>query len=72
MNRTRVMAAVVVACSGRRRHPLRPRPSCSRRQKSSGKPEDLNPRGQWLLAEKGKTKSPDVKADWLKNYPGGD
>ncbi len=36
------------------------------------KPEDLNARGKWLLAEKDKTKSPDVKVEWLKNYPGGD
>jgi hypothetical protein len=32
---------------------------------------DLNERGQWLVAEKTKQNAPDVKADWLKNYPGG-
>jgi hypothetical protein len=41
-------------------------------KKESFKPEDLNPRGKWLLGEKEKTKSPNVNAEWLKNYPGGD
>lgn len=40
-------------------------------KKETFKPDDLNPRGQWLLAEKDKTKSPDIKVEWLKNYPGG-
>jgi len=33
-------------------------------------PADLNERGKWLMAEQEKTKAPQVKADWLKNYPG--
>jgi len=41
-------------------------------KKETFKPEDLNPRGKWLLGEKDKTKSPNVNADWLKNYPGGE
>jgi len=40
-------------------------------QKETYKPDDLNERGKWLLTEKDKQKSKDVKADWLKNYPGG-
>jgi len=35
-------------------------------------PGGLSPRGKWRLAEKDKTRSPDVTADWLKNYPGGE
>jgi hypothetical protein len=41
-------------------------------KKETFKPEDLNPRGKWLLDEKDKTKSPDVNVEWLKNYPGGE
>ena len=41
-------------------------------KKETFKPEDLNPRGKWLLGEKDKTKSPNVNAEWLKNYPGGE
>ncbi len=41
-------------------------------KKETFKPEDLNPGGKWLLGVKDKTKSPDVNADWLKNYPGGE
>ena len=33
-------------------------------------PADLNERGKWLMAEQEKTKAPQIKADWLKNYPG--
>jgi len=32
--------------------------------------EDLNERGKWLFSEKDKQKAKDVKAEWLKNYPG--
>ena len=35
------------------------------------RPDDLNERGKWLLAEKDRQKSKEVKADWLKSYPGG-
>jgi hypothetical protein len=40
-------------------------------KKDSFKPDDLNERGKWLAAEKDKQKAKDVKADWLKGYPGG-
>jgi len=40
-------------------------------KKDSFKPDDLNERGKWLTAEKEKQKAKDVKADWLKGYPGG-
>jgi hypothetical protein len=33
-------------------------------------PEELNERGKWLLTEKDKQKAKEVKAEWLKNYPG--
>jgi len=39
--------------------------------KSTFKPEDLNDRGKWMITEKDKQKAKDVKADWLKDYPGG-
>ena len=39
--------------------------------KSTYKPEDLNDRGKWMVTEKEKLKAKDVKADWLKDYPGG-
>lgn len=39
-------------------------------KKETFKPDDLNERGKWLLAEKDKQKSKEVKADWLKSYPG--
>jgi len=35
------------------------------------KPDDLNERGKWLIAEKDKQKAETVDADWLKGYPGG-
>jgi hypothetical protein len=41
-------------------------------KKETFKPEDLNQRGKWLLGEQTKTKSPNVNAEWLKNYPGGE
>jgi len=40
-------------------------------KKDGFKPDDLNERGKWLLGEKDKQKAKDVKAEWLKNYPGG-
>ena len=40
-------------------------------KKESFKPDDLNDRGKWMMAEKDKKKSKDLKADWLKDYPGG-
>jgi hypothetical protein len=40
-------------------------------KKEGFKPEDLNERGKWLLSEKDKQKAKEVKAEWLKNYPGG-
>ena len=39
-------------------------------KKEGFKPDDLNERGKWLLAEKDKQKANDVKAEWLKNYTG--
>jgi hypothetical protein len=40
-------------------------------KKEGFKPDDLNERGKWLLAEKDKQKAKEVKAEWLKTYPGG-
>jgi hypothetical protein len=34
------------------------------------KVEDLNERGQWLLAEKAKQNAKTVDVDWLKSYVG--
>jgi hypothetical protein len=39
--------------------------------KSTYKPDDLNDRGKWMMTEKDKQKAKDVKAEWLKDYPGG-
>ena len=39
-------------------------------KKEGFKPDELNDRGKWLLTEKDKQKAKDVKAEWLKNYPG--
>ncbi|HXJ84725.1 MAG TPA: hypothetical protein VMS64_39290 [Candidatus Methylomirabilis sp.] len=39
-------------------------------KKEGFKPDDLNERGKWLLAEKDKQKAQEIKADWLKNYTG--
>ena len=39
--------------------------------KSTYKAEDLNDRGKWMMTEKEKLKAKGVKADWLKDYPGG-
>ena len=40
-------------------------------KKEGFKPQDdLNERGKWLMMEKDKQKAKDVKAEWLKNYPG--
>lgn len=38
--------------------------------KEKFKPEDLNERGTWLLAEKDKQKATNVDVEWLKSYPG--
>jgi hypothetical protein len=40
-------------------------------QKDSYKPDDLNDRGKWLMTEKNQQGAKDVKAEWLKQYPGG-
>ena len=40
-------------------------------KKDSYKLGDLNDRGKWLMTEKDKQRAKDVKADWLKRYPGG-
>lgn len=40
-------------------------------QKGTYKPEDLNDRGKWLMTTKDKQQAKDVRADWLKQYPGG-
>lgn len=34
-------------------------------------PDELNARGKWMMTEKDKQKAKEVKADWLKDYPGG-
>ena len=39
-------------------------------KKEGFKPDDLNERGKWLLSEKDKQKAKEVKAEWLKTYPG--
>ena len=39
--------------------------------KEGFKPDELNERGKWLLSEKDKLKASEVKAEWLKTYPGG-
>jgi hypothetical protein len=40
-------------------------------KKEGFKPDELNERGKWLLSERDKQGAKDIKADWLKNYPGG-
>lgn len=40
-------------------------------KKEGFKADDLNERGKWLLTEKDKQRSKEVKADWLADYPGG-
>jgi len=40
-------------------------------KKEGFKPDELNERGKWLLSEKDKLKANEVKAEWLKTYPGG-
>ncbi len=40
-------------------------------KKETFKPEELNDRGKWMVAEKEKLKATDVKVEWLKDYPGG-
>jgi len=39
-------------------------------KKEGFKPEELNERGKWLLTEKDQQTAKEVKAEWLKNYPG--
>jgi hypothetical protein len=39
-------------------------------KKETYKPDDLNARGKWLVAEKDKRKAKDVKGEWLKDFPG--
>ena len=36
------------------------------------KPEDLNERGKWLLAEKDKQQAQSIDVEWLKSYAGKD
>jgi hypothetical protein len=40
-------------------------------KKEGFKPEELNDRGTWLIAEKKKRNAPKVDLSWLKEYPGG-
>ena len=40
-------------------------------KKEGFKPDELNERGKWLLSEKDKLKANEIKAEWLKTYPGG-
>jgi hypothetical protein len=40
-------------------------------KKDSFKPDDLNDRGKWLMAEKDKQKVKEIDVEWLKDYPGG-
>jgi hypothetical protein len=40
-------------------------------KKDAFKPDDLNDRGKWLMAEKDKRKAKDIDVDWLKDDPGG-
>ena len=37
-------------------------------KKETFKPEQLNDRGKWLVAEKDQQKAAEIKASWLKNY----
>ena len=39
-------------------------------KKETFKPEDLNERGKWLVAEKTKRNAQAVSVDWLKEYKG--
>ena len=40
-------------------------------KKDTFKPDDLNDRGKWMVAEKDKQKAKQVTVDSLKEYPGG-
>ena len=40
-------------------------------KKEGFQPDELNERGKWLLSEKDKLTASEVKAEWLKTYPGG-
>ena len=37
-------------------------------KKETFKPEQLNDRGKWLVAEKDNQKAAEIKSSWLKNY----
>ena len=39
-------------------------------KKDTFKPDQLNDRGKWLMAEKDKRKA-EIDLNWLKDYPGG-
>ena len=39
-------------------------------KKETFKPDELNDRGKFLVAEKDKRKAPKVDASWLKEFPG--
>ena len=40
-------------------------------KKEAFKPDDLNDRGTWLMAEKDRQKAKAIDVEWLKSYPGG-
>jgi hypothetical protein len=40
-------------------------------KKDTFKPDDLNDRGKFLVAQKDAQKAKAVSVDWLKTYPGG-
>jgi hypothetical protein len=40
-------------------------------KKETFKPDDLNDRGKFLVAQKDAQKAKAVSVDWLKTYPGG-
>jgi hypothetical protein len=40
-------------------------------KKEAFKPDDLNERGKWLVAEKDKQKAKEINVEWLTDYPGG-
>ena len=39
-------------------------------KKDTFKPEALNDRGKWMMAEKDKRKAAEIDPAWLKDYPG--
>ena len=40
-------------------------------KKETFKTDELNDRGKWMMTEKDKQKAKTIKAEWLKDYPGG-